>query len=1344
MSHTPERRAVIRGAIEGLAGQDFASAGRALLDALGYRSPKTLDAPSEPSKFLSALEMDPARFEGLERWRAVNFLLQLTGDELPALSRGGDPATGEAFQRGAIDSFVFLALDLDDEPWSRRQLVAIVRAFNRGFAMPAILLFRHGGSATLAVIDRRANLRDPSRDVVGGRISLVKDVDLASPHRAHVEILADLSLSALAARKAPSDFRTLYDLWLDTLSAAELNKRFYEELADWFAWASTRAPVSFPKGQGVIDDPNHPNKDNGAKEIALIRLLTRLMFVWFIKEKRLVPDALFNAGALAKLLKEPPASTPKGHGYYLAVLQNLFFATLNTEMDARRWRHDEGGQSKDYLGHHVFRHAARFAEPAKALEAFESVPFLNGGLFECLDCEVGADDSRKDLAERERGRTILRIDGFSDQPDKQPRLPNALFFGGAKNEDLTTYFGKRRVVDVAGLIDLFERYKFTVEENTPLEEEAALDPELLGKVFENLLASYNEDTRTTARNKSGSFYTPREVVDFMVDEALVAWLLPKLPGELDLKRARAPGLALDRPGELDVSSAEHTPSASARTDDETRLRALLSFASRSHDFSPAQVDALIAAIESCKAIDPAVGSGAFPLGLLQKLVHVLDVLDPGGEKWRARNRLYYERQLAEAETIPAATERAAEIVKARQALADFDAKFESGHYPDYTRKLFLIDRCLHGVDIQPIAVQIAKLRCFISLAVEQKENPDRPNRGITPLPNLEAKFVAANTLTPLHRRGQAGLVTQDLREKQRDLREANRAFFAAANGAAKRAVQKRIKALRGDIAAEVKREHTFAGDDADKLAAWDPFDPNGRASFFDPEWMFGFEPSATSGWFDIALANPPYIRSGNIDPKLKAALKADYPGFFTGSSDILTYFFKITEALLVKGGVLSFITSNNYMRAGYGAATRQLLSQQFQPLIILDFGELPVFKAAVDSTVYIGIDGAGSDRPFKALTIKSIDDISRLGEIVRESPPSMRPNELDPSGWSFAPPEMRAIADRMDKSPDKIGTIVGDKFYRGILTGFNAAFLIDAADRKKLLKNGVSKAFIRPWIDGGEIGRWEHDYSDQYVIAIASGSNIRGGWPWSGRTEAAAERIFAGEHPALFNHLVQWRKELKKRADKGEYWWELRSCAYWDAFKKTKIAYNETSAELHAFVDEDGFCFNKTAFILLPEDPWSLVAIMLSKPLDFYYRMRFPSHGDPFNGGRPQFRKDRMLTVPVPTTTAEQRASLALLAQAVTRSHEAVEPAFAARLEALINAFVYELFFADELHARNLHPFAAAREAGLMKLADYEGPALARAGDEWSRHLADPAHPLYATLFDLQSIDAVRIIEERT
>jgi hypothetical protein len=164
MSHAPKDLAAIRDAVSGLSGPDLAREGRELLKAMGYRSPKTLDAPTAPAKFLAALGIDMARFETLNRWCAVHFLFQLTGDELPALSRGGDPTTGETFQRGAIDSFVFLAIDLDEGGWSRRQLVAIVRALNRGFAMPAIVLFRYGGQATLAVIDRRANRRDASLD----------------------------------------------------------------------------------------------------------------------------------------------------------------------------------------------------------------------------------------------------------------------------------------------------------------------------------------------------------------------------------------------------------------------------------------------------------------------------------------------------------------------------------------------------------------------------------------------------------------------------------------------------------------------------------------------------------------------------------------------------------------------------------------------------------------------------------------------------------------------------------------------------------------------------------------------------------------------------------------------------------------------------------------------------------------------------------------------------------------------------------------------------------------------------------------------------------------------------
>tara|TARA_R110000824_G_scaffold24090_1_gene85313 strand:- start:8161 stop:12198 length:4038 start_codon:yes stop_codon:yes gene_type:complete len=1344
MSHATGTLTGVKDAITALGKGKFESTASQLLSAIGYASPKTLAIDTDPAAFIAELGIDPAKLtDSLPRINAVHFLFQLTGDELPALSRNTAPQTGAAFQRGAIDSFVFLAIDLDEGTWSRRELVTIVREINRGFAMPAIILFRHGGKATLAVIDRRANRRDPSRDVVGGRISLVKDIDLAKPHRAHVEILADLSLAAIARKKAPADFRDLYDRWIETLSAAELNKRFYAELADWFAWASTKAElVQFSKGQPA---------DDGGKEVGLIRLLTRLMFVWFIKEKGLVPVDLFITDTLSKLLKAPPQSTPKGYDFYLAILQNLFFATLNTEMDGRRWRKDDDGQSKDYLGHHVFRHEAKFTDKAAAEKLFNQVPFLNGGLFECLDTEINSDDDRSSRAEKERQRLILRVDGFSDQPNKQPKLQNRIFYGGEDAVDLSKYYEKAvRPRNVSGLIDLFERYKFTIEENTPLEEEAALDPELLGKVFENLLASYNEDTKTTARNKSGSFYTPREVVEFMVDEALLAYLKPKLAPPTDKGGIRPAAPVLDfgsASGELGLEATENKrkPDNAAAPDvNETSLRALLDFASRTHDFSAVQVDALIAAIESCKAIDPAVGSGAFPLGLLQKLVHALAVLDPGGDKWKARNRAYYETNLSRAEAIPAPNEREAATATAQAELDKFDAAFNSGHYPDYTRKLYLIERCLFGVDIQPIAVQIAKLRCFISLAVEQKADDARPNRGITPLPNLETKLVAANTLTPLHREGNVMLVTQDLRAAQAKLRNANRAFFAAANGADKRRVQKQILELRHEIADHAKRDGIFSGNEAALLGHWDPFDPNAHAPFFDPEWMFGLEPAASKGWFDIALANPPYVRSGKIDPKLKAALKTDYPKFFSGSSDLLTYFFKVAKDLLVSGGVMSFITSNNYMRAGYGGPSRELLSKLIQPVAIVDFGEMPVFKAAVDSTVYIGVNTEGRDDPFRVLTIKSVDDIAKVGQMVRDVPATIKPSELDSNGWSFASTEFRQVADLMETTPTKLKDVVGDRFYLGIKTGFVKAFLINDVERAMLIGDHEPTArLIRPWIDGGEIERWGHSYSGKHVIAIASGANVTGGWPWSGKKEADAETVFKQTYPALHKHLSQWREELEARGDKGEYWWELRSCAYWSEFDQEKIAYNETSTELHAIVDTEKYCFNNTAFILLPKEPWTILSILMSKPMDFYYRMRFSSYGDPFNGGRPRFLRDRMLAVPIPDMAPDQKAALALMGKAITRIREAGMPAVSNRLESLLNAFVYELFFPKELAARGLSPFAVAREAGLETLAGLEGETLARAAEEWSTQLADPATNLYATLFDLQSIDAIRIIEGR-
>lgn len=1349
MNSPSDHRAAIRTAIQGLRAADLSQGGAGLLAALGYSSPKNLATAGRPSALLDAVGISTERFStvgGIERWLRLDLIFQLTGDELPALARGSAPHTTARYQREMIDSFVFLALDLENSPsapWSRRQLVTITRELNRGFAMPAILLFRHDGRATIAVIDRRRNQRDPTRDVVGGRISLIKDIDLANPHRAHVEILSDLALSHL--RPAPADFRGLYDGWLSVLSASELNKRFYKDLADWFAWASSPGLVNFPPGQG---------NGEGERQIGLIRLLTRLMFVWFIKQKRLIPEELFDRVALDGLLTESPERSPDGYAYYLAVLQNLFFASLNTEMAERGWLpRDAVGGTSSYMVHNRYRHRHLFTDPDAALPLFAQVPFLNGGLFDCLDVEVTAEDPRAAKAMREGRRgLVLRVDGFSEEPERQPRLPNRLFFGGQLGADLSAYYGRATRRDVPGLIDIFERYKFTIEENTPLEEEAALDPELLGKVFENLLASYNEDTRTTARNKSGSFYTPREVVDFMVGEALVAYLLPTLaPSRQASLRPRAPGLDFGpAPGELALrQSAPRSPGDAAQAENEQRLRALFGYTEVMPSFTDAEADALVAAIEACRAIDPAVGSGAFPLGLLQKLVHALHRLDPGGTKWKSRNRLPLEDQLEAARRTPALAERAERVADAEAKLAAFDVSFDAGT-ADYARKLYVIEGCLYGVDIQPIAVQIAKLRCFIALAVEQIVDDAKPNRGITSLPNLEMKFVAANTLGVVAS-AQGQLRDNRIREKEAALRDANAAFFSARDRRGKRRAQQQIEVLRGELGELLVQERVSSAEDARALAAWNPFDANSAARFFEPEWMFGLEADAARGFFDIVIANPPYVRQEKIESYLvdgqpanpKAKLRETFETF-VGTADIYVYFYERAVRLLRAGGAITFITSNKWYRAGYGAKLRNWLNQNICLRSVIDFGDAEVFEAIAYPTIVIGTRrGRAVARPgvgevFHALNWRPGEPPEHFPERFAAEAFEMPQSALLSTGWQLESQTKRDLLARLRARGTPLAEWCGGRFYYGIKTGLNAAFVIDGAKRAELIAEDPNSAeCIEPYVGGRDVKRWAVQRRDKWLIFIPWHFPLPNGEMIEGAS-LEAEIAFERQYPALYAHLRTFKQALLAR-DQRETgiryeWYALqRYRNYWREFLQPKIIIPAIEKECAYAFDGDGFFGNdKTSIVVTPR--WRLLLAIANSSVSWWVtKQEFASK----QGGFYEFKPMYVGKLPIPPATQRQEELVGVVVNAIIAGADRV------CLESLINAFVYELFFADELHARDLHPFATADDAGLVNLADLAGPALVRAAENWSRCLREPDHPLYATLFALQSMDVIRTIEGR-
>ncbi|MYA55286.1 hypothetical protein F4X88_03225 [Candidatus Poribacteria bacterium] len=446
-------------------------------------------------------------------------------------------------------------------------------------------------------------------------------------------------------------------------------------------------------------------------------------------------------------------------------------------------------------------------------------------MFDCLDTFEATGNGGK------------RIDCFTDNPNDRRKLhvPTKLFFH----------------VEM-GIFPLFDRYKFTVEENTPVEQEVALDPELLGQVFENLLGAYNPETQSTARKATGSYYTPRQIVNYMVDEALIAYFLQKVEPydgdkEFLAERLRDDLLAYEFQGDTD------------KPDD--------------HLIDETEIESMIQAVDELKIIDPAVGSGAFPMGILNKLVLILQKLDPQNKHWK-------QRQLQQVMGIkdPEIRDGALEIIK--------EVFSKTNRYNDYGRKLYLIQKGIYGVDIQPIAITIAKLRFFISLIIDQvpNNNPD-DNYGIRPLPNLEVKFVAANTLIGLNRsETQLLLETEDIEAHRESITQIRERYFRANTRQQKLKLIEEEKVCRAELTqalAAVARQWRLGSEssvleEAKKIAAWDPYDQNAAAEFFDAEWMFGVKDG-----FDIAIGNPPYIERKKISPTNKVTLQTYFGDFFT-------------------------------------------------------------------------------------------------------------------------------------------------------------------------------------------------------------------------------------------------------------------------------------------------------------------------------------------------------------------------------------------------------------------------------------------------------------------------------
>ena len=680
---------------------------------------------------------------------------------------------------------------------------------------------------------------------------------------------------------------------------------------------------------------------------------------------------------------------------------------------------------------------------------FADIPFLNGGLFECLDKNKTSDGVDQAYYDDGFSRNNTIRDGHWT---RRAFVPNKLFFDP---ED--------------GIISIFNRYNFTVEENSPSEQQVALDPELLGKVFENLLGAYNPETEQTARNQSGSFYTPREIVNYMVDISLQSYL-----GDTEEVKA------------LFADDFEY---------DEGK-----------QEFYKAVTDKL----KAIKVLDPACGSGAFPIGMLNRIVQLL------------------------------------------QNLKASDSK--------YDLKLQIMENCIYGGDIQTIAAQITKLRFFISLVCdcEKSDNPDE-NYGIPNLPNLETHFVSCDSLIALKKPNQYNLFEQDVIALKKKLQAVRHEHFMAKTVYQKTKLRNRDKELRDELAQMLTDDNVIASADAKQLVAWNPYDQNGKASFFDPEWMFGIKDG-----FDVVIGNPPYIPLQDDNGKLAELYKNANYTTYTRTGDIYCLFYERGYKLLNRNGNVCYITSNKWMRTEYGEKTRKFLYGYTNPLIIIDFNGIQVFKSAtVDTNIlifkrgeYIGLTKS------VIVTKENKNKLYELKQFVDNNHIvcSFKGN----SKWIIMSDMERKLHQKIINSGDALSTW-NLKINFGIKTGYNPAFVISTETRNKIISSchnsqerNATDAIIRPLLRGRDIDRYKYNWSGKWLINVHNG--LKGKF----------NRIHVEDYPVIKEHLDCYYSQIVSRSDKGDTSYNLRNCAYIELFAKPKIIWKRIGSILRFSFDNTG------------------------------------------------------------------------------------------------------------------------------------------------------------------------------
>jgi len=805
------------------------------------------------------------------------------------------------------------------------------------------------------------------------------------------------------------------------------------------------------------------------------------------------------------------------------------------------------------------------------------IPFLNGGLFDPIN---NYDWVHTDIL-----------------------LPNKLFSNDekTKGEDIGT-----------GILDVFDRYNFTVKEDEPLDKEVAVDPEMLGKVFENLL-------EVKDRKSKGTYYTPREIVHYMCQESLINYLdtaintgeVPlvatpppqgKLFGKPNPKQEalKAPGYrvivpredieALVRMGELAI---EHDTRVESHGKETERYSYKLPGSIR---WNARLIDDKLADIRVC---DPAIGSGAFPVGLMTEIV-------------RARNTL-------------------------TTYLPDKEGR------SNYHFKRHAIQNCLYGVDIDPGAVEIAKLRLWLSLVVDEEDI-----KQIQPLPNLDYKIVYGNSLLGVEK----NLFNVELFNELEGLKLL---YFNETNVKKKQEHKRQIDQLIRQI--------------------------TNNNETFDFEVYFS-EVFHGKGGFDVVIANPPYVRQEAIKNQKPALHKQNYE-VYNATSDLYTYFYERSYQILSPAGHLCFISSNKWMRAKYGEKLRKFFKGKTVLKQIIDFNGYKVFDATVDTNIILFQKAKPIENMVNILNIQP--DFTATTDIKNYSDNhklQMKQSAFDTKCFIFG----GEIVVSLKAKIEKMGTPLKDWDVRicfGIKTGFNEAFIIDNETKERLYTEDLKTIeVLKPVLRGRDVKRYNYRWAGLWLIKVESG------WTDRNRGKEDPERFFRETYPAIYRYLRDIgdkveRGEIKTkgkglfhRDDQGDYWWELRDCDYYGEFEKEKLMYRDVGDRLSFAYDQGKLYCNNTVYFINNGNKFML-AVLNSALLNFYYTQISSRLGDAASRAFTIFIQQ----VPIPKILETQQQPYTILVDqilAITKDEDYLSnPAQQAKvkeLESQIDQIVYELY----------------------------------------------------------------------